>query len=315
MVYVKIKAIGNRKYRYAVKSVRLPDGSIKKMYRLIGTDKPEGKELSNYFMDKEREANIKYALSKFKIGSIFTGDEIAKIETMRVDYRRLLKKLSKADLKDMFDRFTVNFTYDSNAIEGNSLTLRDVSIIIFENTAIKGKDLREIYEARNSRQVVDMLLKKKFGVTHEDIIKVHKILMRDIDGRLGYKTLPNFIAGRRIETAPPENVKDEMENLMGYYNTSLGRIHPLEIAAMIHGRFERIHPFSDGNGRVGRFLINTILVNSGYPPLIVRKTQRESYLNALAAFDSGYEDKLKRFLLEKYKETFRKFFEIYVKYI
>ncbi len=315
MVYVKIKAIGGRKYRYAVKSIRLPDGSIKKLYWLIRTNEPPGRELSDYFTDKEREANIKYALSKFKTGSIFTEDEIAKIESMRVDYKRLLKKLSKADLKDMFDRFTVNFTYDSNAIEGNSLTLRDVGIIIFEKTAIKGKDLREIYEARNSRQVVDMLLKKKFGVTHEDIIKMHKILMRDIDGRLGYKTLPNFIVGRRIETAPPENVKDEMENLMGYYNTSLGRIHPLEIAAMVHGRFERIHPFSDGNGRVGRFLINTILVNSGYPPLIVRKTQRESYLNALAAFDSGYEDKLKRFLLEKYKETFRKFFEIYVKYI
>lgn len=315
MVYIKIKTIGGRKYRYAVKSIRLPDGSIKKLYRLIGTKKPDGRELSNYFIDKERVANIKYALSKFKTGSIFTEDEIAKIESIRTDYRQLLKNLSKADLKDIFDRFTVNFTYDSNAIEGNSLTLKDVSIILFEKTAIKGKDLREIYETRNSRQVVDMLLKKKFDITHEDIIKMHKILMRDIDERTGYKVLPNFIVGRMIETAPPEKVRKEMEKLIEIYASSLGRLHPLEIAAIVHGRFERIHPFSDGNGRVGRFLINTILVNSGYPPLIIRKTQRESYINALAAFDNGYEDKLKRLILEKYKDTFRRFFEIYVKYI
>lgn len=315
MVYLKIKTIGGRKYRYAVKSIRLPDGSIKKLYKLTEKNKPEGKEFSDYFAVKEKEANIKYALSKFKAGSIFTGDEISKIESMRMDYRRLLKKLSKADLRDMFDRFTVNFTYDSNAIEGNSLTLKDVSIVIFEKTAIRGKDLREIYETRNSRQVVDMLLRKKLHITHDDIIKMHKMLMRDIDGRIGYKTLPNFIVGRRLETVPPEKVREEMENLIETYNSSLGRLHPLEIAAIIHGRFERIHPFSDGNGRVGRFLINAILVNNGYPPLIIRKTQRESYMNALAAFDNGYEDKLKRFLLEKYKDTFRRFFEIYAKYI
>jgi len=314
-VYLKIKTIGGRKYKYAVKSIRLPDGSIKKLYRLIGAKKPDDKELSRYFIAKEKEANINYALRKFDRGSVFSEDEIAKIESMRVDYRWLLKKLLKADLKDMFDRFTVNFTYDSNAIEGNSLTLKDVSIVIFKRTAIKGKDLREIYETRNSRRVVDMLLKRKFDVTHEDIIKMHKILMRDIDERTGYKALPNYIIGRRVETVSPENVKEEMEKLIRLYNNSLGRLHPLEIAAIIHGRFERIHPFSDGNGRVGRCLINMILVNNGYPPLIIRKTQRETYMNTLGAFDNGYEDKLKRFLIEKYKDTFKRFFEVYVKYV
>lgn len=315
MAYIKTKRVGGRTYRYAVKSIRLPNGSIKKLYLLIGTSKPTDKELSDYFTTKEKEANIKYALSKFRTGSVFTEDEIAKMESMRVGYRLLLKKLSKADLKDIFDRFTVNFTYDSNAIEGNSLTLKDVSVVIFEKTAIKGKELREIYETRNTRQVVDMLLKKKFDVTHADIIRMHKMLMRDIDERIGYKTLPNFIMGRRVKTTPPEKVWEGMENMIGMYNRSLGSLHPLEIAAIVHGRFERIHPFPDGNGRVGRLLMNTILVNNGYPPLIIRKTQRESYINALAAFDNGYEDKLKRFLLEKYKDTFRRFFEVYVKYL
>ncbi len=313
MSYFVTKTIKGKKYRYVVKSIRLPDGSVKQLSRLVKSDKSSTK-LTDYFLSKEIEANVKFALSQFKPGNVFIAEEIAKIEKMRVHYKHLLKKLTEADIRDMFDRFTANFTYDSNAIEGNSLTLKDVQIVMFENAVIKGKNLREIYETRNSRTVVDLILKKKFDISHESIIKIHKILMRDIDTRVGYKKIPNFIVGRNFGTTPPERVHEEMEKLIRFHNDAIGKTHPLEIAAELHGRFERIHPFSDGNGRVGRFLINVVLADNGYPPLIIRKTARDSYMNVLGAFDNGYGDKLKRFLLERYKETFRKFFEIYIKY-
>jgi Fic family protein len=89
----------------------------------------------------------------------------------------------------------------------------------------------------------------------------------------------------------------------------------VKLAAIFHGKFERIHPFEDGNGRVGRFLMNIILTKGGYPPLIIRKSQRVSYLKTLESFDSGHQDALVRFTLEKFKETYRKFFEVYVKYV
>lgn len=318
MVYLTSKTINNRRYTYLVKSIRLPDGTPKKISKLIKSRKPLSylnPQYSNFFLTEEKKLHTNYALEKFKLNYIFSKEEIEKIEGIKIDYKHLIRKLNKAQIKDLFDRFTVNFTYESNAIEGNSLTLKDVNIVIFKNSIPRGKDLREIYETRNSRTVVDKIFHKKFDISQKSIIRIHRILMRDIDVRTGYKKIPNFIIGSRVKTTPPEKVEGEMKKLIEWYNSNLTMVHPLELATIFHGKFERIHPFEDGNGRVGRVLINLILINNGYPPLTIRKTLRKSYMVALSSFDFGYEDKLKRFLLEKYKETYRKFFDVYVRYV
>ncbi len=316
MVSVAKKIISGRKFFYLVKSVRLPDGKAKNLYKFLGSKKPKNiPRAEDYFQKKEQEANSNWAVKKYSRDKIITDSEIKKIEAMRLGYRNILRKLTEKQRKDLFDRFTVNFTYESNAIEGNSLTLKDVAIVIFENAAIRGKSLKEIYETRNSRQAVDLLLRKKLSISHESIIKIHKILVKDIDTAMGYKKIPNFIMGRNVETTPPEKVRDEMDKLIAWYNENREKIHPIVLASVFHGRFEKIHPFDDGNGRVGRFLINAILINSGYPPLIIRRTVRTAYMSCLSAFDNGHHDNLKRFLLEKFKDTYRKFFEIYVKYV
>ncbi len=147
---------------------------------------------------------------------------------MRTDYGRLVKKMDKARMKDVFDRFTANFTYDSNAIEGSSLTLKDVSVIMFDRESVAGKPLREIYETRNSRMVVEMILKGKFDITHKDIIRMHRILMKDIVQRIGYKKIPNVIyrAEKEVHTTAPENVEKEMSAMIRWYKSS--NLHPLK---------------------------------------------------------------------------------------
>lgn len=318
MVYLTKKRIKGRDYLYLIKSVRMPDGSVRKISKLVkerDSIKRLEKKHKDYFLKKEEALAAKYALKKFSTDHILGEEEIAKTESMRVRYRTLVKSIGKAQLKDMFDRFVANFTYETNALEGNSLTLKDVNIVIFENAAVKGKDLREVYEVRNARAVMDLVLKKRFDITHRSIIMMHKMFMKDIDDREGYKKFPNFLLGRRIRTTPPEKVQEEMTKLIEWHNKAIKRMHPLHVSAIFHGKFERIHPFPDGNGRVGRFLSNAILVNNGYPPLIIRKTQRIAYLSALEAFDGGHDGKLKRFFLEKFKTTYRKFFEIYFRYL
>lgn len=308
------KTVRGRKYRYVAKSIRLPDGTVKTIQKIITPgEKMAGFE--EFFRKREKKLFLEYALGKYCTNSIFTREEFEKVEDMRVDYRHLLRKLNKNQLKDVFDRFTANFTYESNAIEGNSLTLKDVAMVMFDNVMPSGKSLREVYETRNSRKVVELIMRKKFRLEHVDIIRMHKLLMKDIDDeRMGYKTIPNYLVGRTVETAPPEKVEGEMSKLIDWANKNPNRLHPLQLSADFHGRFEKIHPFEDGNGRVGRFLSNVILVNNGYPPLIIRKSQRVAYMNALEKFDNGHAAGLERFFLEKFKDTYRSFFGVYVKY-
>lgn len=309
----KYKMIKGKKYKYAVKSIRLPNGKIKTLEKIYKNE--NNKDIEKIFGDKEKLEYVKFILMKFKTDHILTREEIEKIEEIKLNYKKVIKKLSKTSLKDLLDRFTANFTYESNALEGNSLTLKDVAIVMFENIAIKGKDLREIYETRNSRKVVELIIKNKFDINHEDIIKMHKMLVRDLNIQIGYKKVPNIIIGRRMQTTSPEKVYNEMTQLIKWYNENKDKIHPLKLITYFHGRFEQIHPFEDGNGRVGRFLINIILIKNKYPPLIIRKSQRIAYIKALENFDYKHLDTLERFILERFKETYKKFFEIYIKYI
>src|SRR3989344_7060236 len=287
-MHFKDKNIKGKKYKYAVESIRLPDGRIKKIEKIFKNE--DKNKLQNIFDEKKKDEFVKYSINNYKKNHIFSEVQIEKIEGMKYDYNKLLKKIPKSSYNDLWDRFAANFTYESNALEGNSLTLKDVSMIMFENVSIKGKDLREIYETRNSREVVKMIIKNKFKINHEDIIKIHKILVKDLEIDEGYKKFPNVIIGKRLKTTPPEKVDGEMTKLIKWYTENIMSIHPLEMASIFHGKFEQIHPFSDGNGRVGRFLINVILTNNKYPPLIIRKSQRLSYLTALEKFDDKYKD-------------------------
>lgn len=316
MVSLKKKKIKGKEYLYAEHSFRVSPNKSVKVSKLI--KRPEdvnSKELREFFIKKEKEAHVKFALSKYKKNSIFTEELIKKIEEIKIEYKYLMNKATKKEFSDILDRFTINFTYESNAIEGNSLTLKDVTIILHENLAPKGKDLREIYETKNTREAMELLFKKKLKINEESIIKLHKTLVKDTGVRFGYKRLPNYLLMRNVKTTLPENVKSEMAALIKEYNSNKDKLHPLKLAADFHGKFERIHPFEDGNGRVGRILVNAIILNNGYPPLIIRKTTRQAYFKSLEAFDKGYSGRLEYFFIEKFKGTFNKFFKIFFEYL
>ena len=319
MVFISSKTIKGKKRYYLERSIRLLTGKVKKfsIYLKDYDAKSKYKEINHY--KRLLNGNISKELTEFsaryyKKINIFNEELLKRLEEIKLGYKEITKKLSKKQLQDIIDRFTANFTYESNAIEGNSLTLKDVTFVLHEKKAIKGKDLREIYETLNTREAMELVFSNKLRVNEKDIIKLHKILVKNTGIPFGYKKVPNFLMHRQLETTRPEKVKEEMGKLINWYNEN-ETIHPLQRAVIFHGKFEKIHLFEDGNGRVGRLLINIMLLNNRYPPLIIRKSQRLSYFSCLEAFDKGYEDKLNRFLVEKYKKTYEKFFKIYVKYL
>jgi len=319
MAFVSTKIIHGKKRYYLEKSVRFPGGKVKKYSTYLKGYDPSAAYLPLMSYKKALEEKIAKDLTEASIQSyrkdpIFTELVLRRLEEISTGYRKIRKQLTKKQIDDILDRFTINFTYESNALEGNSLTLKDVTFIIQEEKILKGKDLREVYETLNTRKAFEWIFHHRPKIRKEDIIKLHEILVRDTGILTSYKRFPNFLMGRQVKTTPPEEVEREMESLLRWYEKSV-HLHPLQRAAIFHGRFERIHPFEDGNGRVGRLLINIILMNHGYPPMIIRKSQRLAYFNALEAFDHEHPDKLYWFLIERYKGTYEKFFEIYIKYL
>ena len=316
MVAVKEKSISGRNYLYAEYSFRLPDKSIKKISKLI-KNKPDAanETTKQYFIAKEKKAYQTWALKTYSEDSIITRKIIEDIEELRVEYKHITNRLTKPQFEDIIDRFTINLTYESNAIEGNSLTLKDVMLILKENIVPKGKNLREIYETKNTRIAHNLLFSNKLKINRESIIKLQSTLVKDTGINTGFKKLPNFLLMRNVKTSPPEQVETEMKKLIDWYNNSKQKIHPIKLAAIFHSRFEQIHPFEDGNGRTGRILINAILLEHNLPPLIIRKTMRTTYFSALEASDKGHTLVLERFIIDKFKKTFNNFFKIYVKYL
>lgn len=316
MTHTIVKTIKGKKYLYAEYSFRLPDSTLKKVsMRINDKNLLESNEIKSLFRQKEVEYSQKWALDTYEIDNIFTEEKIREFEAMRVGFKEIRNKLTKAQFEDLLKRFTANFTYESNAIEGNSLTLKDVTLLLFEGITPNNKQLREINETKNAHDAHKLLFEGKLRVNIEEVIRIHKLIVKNMDISTGWKKLPNFLVMRNVKTTEPEHVESEMRKLFEFYMKVKQKWHPLKIAANMHAKFEKIHPFEDGNGRVGRILLNSILIDAGYPPLIIRKTMRKSYFSALEASDNKHNEYIERFLIEKFRDTYKKFFEVYLKYI
>jgi Fic family protein len=198
-------------------------------------------------------------------------ERIVQIKRLKLEYERLrdgqdnlLTAISEVELPDM--------VYNSNAIENSALSLKDTEDIVLENKPVKGASLRETYEAVNLAQIITNLrVEPSWELTVENIEKLHGILLSnirpEIAGRLR-RSGENVRVGAYV--APrPEKLPNLLSELIDEYNSADDQYF-LDKIAKFHLGFEQIHPFGDGNGRLGRVLINLQLAKSGYPPVVIR---------------------------------------------
>lgn len=187
-------------------------------------------------------------------------------------------------LTSLREKLMLEWTYHSNAIEGNTLTLRETKVVL-EGITVGGKTLREHFEATNHRDAilyVEEIVARDEPLSEWQIRNIHSLVLKGInDGQAGrYREENVVIAG--ASTTPPDflHLPAEMAALIQWHDGAAG-LHPLVRAAELHTRFVKIHPFVDGNGRTGRLLLNFELMKAGYPPAIIRKEDRLSYYDAL----------------------------------
>ena len=237
MSFISGKTIKGKKRYYLEKSVRLLDGNVKKFSVYLKDYKPgkglKGAAYEKVLNEKISKGMLDFASEYYRKINVFDEKVLRRLEEIKLGYKEIKKNLNRKQMQDVIDRFTVNFTYESNAIEGNSLTLKDVTFILHEKKAIKGKDLREIYETLNTREAMELVFGNKLRIKERDIIKLHKILVKNTGVSIGYKKLPNFLLGRSVKTAPPEKVEGEMSRLIEWFYKN-ENMHPLQRASYSH---------------------------------------------------------------------------------
>ena len=200
-----------------------------------------------------------------------------------LDQRR---PLTEGELERLNEEFMVEYTYNSNAIEGNSLTLRETDLVL-QGLTIDQKPLKDHLEAIGHKEAFDyvrQLVKENAPLSERVIREIHYLVLADKkDDRGVYRRIPVRIMGAQHETAQPYLIQPKMEQLLlDYANSSE---HIVTKLARFHIEFEGIHPFIDGNGRTGRLLVNLELMKAGYPPIDIKYTDRIAYYNA---FDEYY---------------------------
>ena len=223
------------------------------------------------------------------------------------------RPIPKETLKSLKESINLEWTYNSNGIEGNTLTLRETQVVL-EGITVGGKSIKEHLEAINHEKAIlylDDLVKDKNPITEWNIKNIHQLILKDIDNDNAGRYRKENVTIKGATHVPPDYIKipELMEKLILNYNT-WNEYHPIIKAVLLHGELVKIHPFVDGNGRTSRLLMNLDLMNSGYNPVIIKKESRLKYYEALdkAHTTGDYTDfvklvtKLEVEMLKKYLE-------------
>jgi Fic family protein len=216
-----------------------------------------------------------------------------------------LRPLPTAAVKKLQNQFQLEMTYNSNAIEGNSLTLKETYLVINEGLTIKGKPLKDHLEAKNHTEALDYLSElidrnNKHTISEKFVRSLHQLVVQDTDKEWAgqYRNSGVMITGTNHR--PPEAVlvPSLIQELMSWVKTEGKILHVVELAALFHHKLVHIHPFFDGNGRTARLAMNIFLLQSGYPLVIVLKNDRKKYYRVLALADKGNYEPLVRFIAQ-----------------
>ncbi len=214
------------------------------------------------------------------------------------------RPLSPSVLNRLREQLDVEWTYHSNAIEGSSLTLRETQLVLQHGLTVAGKSLREHLEAINHQHAihfVESLADKDEPITEYIVRSIHALVLRTIDdeeaGR--YRRVQVYITGSEYVPPEPVAVPGLMADLGDWLHSGeVAALHPVERATLAHFRLVHIHPFTDGNGRTARLLMNLLLMRAGYPPAVIRVEDRPAYYDALDAARDGDTEPFVRLVAE-----------------
>lgn len=288
-----IKKVKGKEYYYIRERIQLAKGKYKAKKTVdvyVSPVKADAKKLKFNFCLAKTKAGLEVflllrKLSRKGISYDYLQDELVELlEMLRFAYAFFLKQYSESDLKKYEEAVYTKYVYGTTSIEGNTYTLRETDITLNEGLTVSGKEKREFYEVENYSRLKKHLDNIKDIVVDKAFIKtIHGFILANIDQESAgeFRRIDVGIRGTTFEPPPAIVVEDEVDALLSWYSDHETKMHPIELVSIFHQKFEEIHPFRDGNGRVGRELLRIMLHNAGFPSIFIDKSNRERYLKGL----------------------------------
>jgi Fic family protein len=238
-------------------------------------------------------------------------------EEFKTTFERLYEKLAVLQksrplpniaLQKIKEALSIEWTYNSNSIEGNTLTLRETQMVLQEGITIKGITLREHFEAKNHENAINHLysiINADYTLKSIDVLSLHGLVLRSIEddfaGRI--RTAGVRITGANFVPPNATKVSDLLDELIDFVNTNPLNLNDIELATVFHHKLVWIHPFFDGNGRTVRLAMNLLLMRKGFPPAIILKNDRKKYYEALNQANGGNYQKLTILMCQALERT------------
>jgi Fic family protein len=204
------------------------------------------------------------------------------------------RPLSPTIVNKLRERFMLEMTYNSNAIEGNNLTYKETYLVINEGITIKGKSLKNHLEVKSHQEALEFIydlvdFNSHFTLSQNLIRQIQSLVISPIEKNIAgkYRTGTVAIAGSNIKPPLATEIPYLMSKIISWFGKNQKKLHPIELASILHHKLVAIHPFDDGNGRTARLTMNIMLLQAGYPLVVILKNDRKKYYDTLSKADKG----------------------------
>ena len=296
MAYIETIKRNKKEYYYLTKNVRLSLNKWKKIRVFLGNKKPSQEELKKYAQEIENKSKPFLKISNY---TYLSEHDAETLQDLKESYSTWLKKIPKSVKEKLNEDFVIRFTYHSNAIEGNRLTLRQTALILKDKVMPSGVKTEDYNEAINGKECLDYIKLYKGKLNTKLLEKINGVLTKNTGvvygGRIRFFNVQ--IQGSTHVPPPLTEVKKHMLNFLKWYSANKNKLHPFELAALIHAKLTWIHPFEDGNGRTARTIMNFILMKKKFPMFFIPFEKREEYYQSLDIADKGeYKEYISRML-------------------
>jgi len=292
MVVLKEKKIGKQVYFYLEHSMKINKKVVKKE-KYIGKDKP--KDLDKLKFDFMHELlTDKYKTQLEKIKKSFSKEYSSYPKSVKVKY---------------IENFMIKFTYDTQRIEGSTLTLKETASLL-EDGISPSRPIKDVKEAEAHKIVFFDMMNYKEDLNLKTILHWHKLLFKKTDLEIAGKIRKHSVGVARSKTKFPLAIEVDflLRDFFKWYNKSKNKLNPVELASLVHLKFVSIHPFSDGNGRISRLMMNFVLHKYKYPMLNIEYSNRNSYYNALERSQvKDIEYVFAQYLIKRYLKTYNRY--------